>query len=297
MSEWLDETYFEHLNGVDLYFEQVGDPENPALIYLHGGPGYNSSSFRDLIGEDLTHYHMVYLDQRGSGRSGELKQDTLLIDDLVEDLEAVREFLALDTFTPLGHGFGALIALEYGRRYPQHVQKVVTVNPWIHMPELALELLKAAAEITGKPFEDPRAEILKNLKEDEYPLVGAARVEKAFELLNARDLLNHMQFKDVQGRMRLEFSDVEAQLLGSGEVQEAFVRAGMWEFEYPGFLVEQECPIVAIAGQHDRTSYPDQVQWLEDLAGADIIVLDAGHYPWLDAPEDFVDALDRILLD
>ncbi|GGJ41049.1 alpha/beta fold hydrolase [Deinococcus roseus] len=297
MSDWLDESYFEHLNGVDLYFEQVGNPGNSAVIYLHGGPGYNSFSFRDLIGEDLSRYQMVYLDQRGSGRSEELKQDTLLIDDLVEDLEAVRSFLGLETFSPLGHGFGAMIALEYGRRYPQHVEKIIVVSPWIHMPELALELLKSASEYTGKPFEDPRAEILKNLKEEEYPLVGAARVEQAFNLLNARDLLNHMQFKDVQSRMRLEFSDVEAQLLGSGEVQEAFVRAGLWEFEYPGFLVEQECPIFALVGQHDRTSYPDQVQWLEDLAGAEITVLDAGHYPWLDAPEDFVEALDRILLD
>ena len=51
------ETYFERLNGADLYFEVVapeeGESDAPTLIYLHGGPGYNALTFRDLVGERL----------------------------------------------------------------------------------------------------------------------------------------------------------------------------------------------------------------------------------------------------
>jgi len=290
---FLDQEHLEYLNGTELYFEQFGPPDAPALVYLHGGPGYNSYSFRSLMGDDLTQYRMVYLDQRGAGRSSPLEGD-LSVDTLVDDLEAVRDFLGLESFTPLGHGFGAVIALEYARRFPSRVPRVVAVNPWLHLPELALTLLREAASISGKAFSDPQDE-LPEAVEGEYPRVGNARVERAFSLLGARDLLNALEFPEIRGRLRLEFADVESQLLGGGEVQESLVSQGFWEFEYPPYLLEQTRPVFVIAGTQDRTSYPAQVDWLLDLAGADVQELEAGHYPWVDAPEEFGVALERVM--
>ena len=73
-------------------------PEDGAepLVFLHGGPGYNSYSFRALFGDRLEAMGrpVVYLDQRGSGRSGPLEDteqgaDTLDLDTLVADLDAL----------------------------------------------------------------------------------------------------------------------------------------------------------------------------------------------------------------
>ena len=286
-----EETYLEALGDTELYFEVVGDPAAPPVLYLHGGPGYNSYSFRELVGEGLSDYRMIYLDQRGSGRSAPLSQPLLDLDTLVADVEAVRAYLELDRFTPLGHGFGALVALEYARRHPKRTARVIAVNPWLHLPNLALTLLRSASQISGQSARDPRDEILSRTPEGQYPQVGAARVEAAFSLLGARDLLNALQFKDARSRMRLEFADVESQLLGAAEVQQALVAQGFWEFEYPPFLTDLRRPVHAIAGEHDRTSYPEQVEWLQDLAGADLTVLDAGHYPWLDDPDGFAAAV------
>lgn len=319
-----ERVYLEHLNGTDLYFEVLGPPiggemdegganergslAQTPLVYLHGGPGYNSASFRALLGERLNEQFparaVVYLDGRGSGRSGPLSDteqaaedgaDTLDLDTLVADLEAVRDFLGAERIVPLGHGFGALIALEYARRYPLRTDRVVVVNPWIHYPELALMLLQEASALRNTPLADPADEIRASTPQGQYPPVGSARVEAAFALLNARDLLNAMQFKDAPSRMRLEFTDAESQLAGGGEVQEALVNQGLWEFEYPPFLAEVRRPLYVIAGVHDRSSYPQQAQWLEDLGGADVTVLDAGHYPWLDDEDAFVEALEDIL--
>lgn len=286
-----EETHLEALNGTELYFEVVGNEDAPTLLYLHGGPGYNSASFRELAGDDLGAYRVVYLDQRGAGRSAPLEEDTLDLDTLVGDVEAVRDFLGVERFTPLGHGFGALVALEYARRFPARVERVIAVNPWLHLPDLALTLLREASAMTGKPFEDPRDEVVVRTPEGKYPQIGSARVEAAFARLNARDLLNALQFRDPLSRMRLEFADAESQLLGGGEVQQALVMQGFWEFEYPPFLMELKRPVFAIGGEHDRTSYPAQIEWLQDLADADLVVLDAGHYPWLDDPDGFAQAV------
>ena len=301
--------YEAHLNGADLYFEVVGDadPETPPIVYLHGGPGYNAYSFRELLGDRLEDLgrRVVYLDQRGSGRSGALEDteqaqqaghaDTLDLDTLVADVEELREFLGAEQIVPLGHGFGALMALEYARRYPARTARAIVVNPWVHYPALALTLLREAAAITGKTFEDPAPKLRAQTPEGQHPPLGAARVEAAFGLLNARDLLNALQFVDAPSRMRLEFLDVESQLLGGGEMQQALVNQGLWEFEYPAFMSEIRRPVFVIAGVHDRTSYPEQTDWVVDLAGGDLTVLDAGHYPWLDDEDAFMEALDEAL--
>lgn len=293
--------YIERLNGADLYFEVSGnlDSGETPLVFLHGGPGYNSYSFRELFGESLER-PIVYLDGRGSGRSGPLEDteqghDTLDLDTLVADLEAVRDHLELDKIVPLGHGFGALIALEYARRHPAQTERVIVVGPWIHFPALALTLLSEASALRGVALDDPAVAIRASTPEGQHPQVGGARVEAAFTLLNARDLLNALEFVDAPSRMRLEFVDVESQLVGGGEVQEALVNQGMWEFEYLPFLAEIRRPVYVIVGVQDRTSYPEQVQYLADLAGADVTVLDTGHYPWLDDEEAFAEALEDAL--
>lgn len=299
---WPDEPTLTHLNGADLYFEVTGpeDAQDPALVFLHGGPGYNSLSFQELFGERLLSRRVVYLDQRGSGRSGALEDtrqggETLDLDTLVADVEALREHLDLERIVPLGHGFGALVALEYARRHPTRTARVVVVNPWVHFPELALTLLREASALRGQPLEDPAGEVRAATPEGQHPAVGGARVEKAFELLNARDLLNALQFRDPQSRMHLEFIDAQGQLTGGGEVQQALVNQGLWEFEYLPFLQALRRPLFVIAGLHDRTSYPEQVEWLADLGGADVTVLDAGHYPWLDDEDAFAEALEEAL--
>ncbi|UBV43066.1 alpha/beta hydrolase [Deinococcus taeanensis] len=293
--------HFEHLNGADLYFEVIGDAQNgeAPVVFLHGGPGYNSYSFQALVAERLTR-SAVYLDQRGSGRSGPLEDteqgsDTLDLDTLVQDLDAVRDFLGAEQIVPLGHGFGALVALEYARRHPTLTARVVVVNPWVHFPDLARTLLEEASARRGVAFTDPADEVRAATPEGQHPAVGGARIEAAFALLNARDLLNALQFRDQATRMRLEFTDAEGQLIGGGEVQEALVNQGLWEFEYPPFLTELRRPVFVIAGVHDRTSYPEQVQWVADLADADVTVLDAGHYPWLDDEDAFAEALEDAL--
>ena len=298
------ESYYEHLNGADLYFE-VAPPEDgneaaQTLFYLHGGPGYNALTFRDLVGERLLGYRVIYLDQRGGGRSGALNDtdqggETLDLDTLCADVDAVREFLGIDKIVPLGHGFGAMIALEYARRFPQHTDRVVVVNPWVHFPDLALTLLQEASERQGVGVDDPKPVVVARTPAGQHPAVGAARIEAAFALVNARDLLNALHFRDAPTRMRLEFADVEGQLMGGAEVQQALVNQGLWEFEYPPFLSEIRKQVYVLAGLGDRTSYPEQVQWLEDLADAEVTVLNAGHYPWIDDEDGFIDALEESL--
>jgi proline iminopeptidase len=284
MNDDLTTEHLEELNGVELFFADSGTENAPVIVFLHGGPGYNSYSFQDIAGEYLDQYRVIYLDQRGCGRSSEPAPEAMnyTIDALVNDLEAVREFLGIDSWTPLGHGFGALLALEYARRFGQHTDKVIAVNPWIHYPELSQVLLESAARLSEHTL-------------TEIPEKPEDRVEKAFSMLNASDLISRLHFPNPQSRLRLEFSDAESTLLAGGTMQELLVFNGLWDFEYPNYLADISKPILVIAGVQDVTSYPSQTDWLVDLAGADLVELETGHYPWLEQAEEFVNAISNFI--
>lgn len=139
------------LNGSIFHVETYGDPANPTIIFLHGGPGndfrgnlrmkerYNGYSLQD-------EYYLVFWDQRGCGLSKRHNKDVLTIDGYIEDLDQM-----IDKYSPgepvilLGHSWGAMYATEYINTYPEKIMGAV---------------ISEAGALTGAIYEDIATEIL-----------------------------------------------------------------------------------------------------------------------------------------
>ena len=280
---FLDTPYHIEREDADLYVEQVGPEDAPVILYLHGGPGYNSYSFRDLIGDDLEEYRMIYADQRGAGRS--YAGHDFDLDDLADDVLSVLDALDIPVTNILAHGFGALIAARFANRNPERLQRLLFVNPWFSMPLLARALQREAAVASGQtenalPPEEALAE--------PEALDAEAIVDQAFEWVAAKQLFDRMEFPEPSSRLRLEHSDSEA-LLGphaSAMPQEPWKLQVLEEL--PGISV----PTVVMAAREDHTCYPEQAEaGLERLPHALFSLLPGGHYPWIDASDAFLSIL------
>ncbi len=259
----------------EIYVEDTGPADAPTLVVLHGGPGGSSYPYRAAWEEDLEGYRVVYLDQRGGGRSPELPPEPryFTVDALVDDLEAVRSWLGIERWVPVGHGFGALAALEYARRFPGLAAGVVAVGPWIHFPELARVLWRAAFG-AGEPPEDP-----------------VQAVEEAFAAAGPKPLFDRLSFPSEHGRAHHEWLAEALPLAGSEGVEVAFRANGLWELDYSAYLLDYPVPVEVIVGDRDGTSYPHQAERLAELAEARLeVIAGAGHYPWIDEPEAFLRA-------
>src|SRR5919199_5177231 len=99
-----------------LFVEELGS--GFPLIVLHGGPGFDHSMFRpylDSLGDEL---RLLYVDERGQGRSERVDPSTLSLEVFARDVDLLAEALELDRFALLGHSFGAIIAtwhaIEHG---------------------------------------------------------------------------------------------------------------------------------------------------------------------------------------
>lgn len=284
---FLDQPYTVQTRHADLYVEQVGPEDAPAVLYLHGGPGYNAFSFRDLVGEELEPYRMLYADQRGAGRS--YTDAPFDLDALADDVRALLDALRIERAALLAHGWGALIAVRAAGRHPERVSRLVLVNPWLSMPLLARTLQRTAATLAGQADEALPPE--SSLAEGEAP-DPEELVERAFGLVSGKQLWDALEFPDPAGRLRLEHAD-SAALFGP---QETEAPDGLWSYEVQDELAALALPSVVLAGKDDGTSYPDQVEVaLTRAPGALFSLLDAGHYPWIDDPEGFVPVLRQAL--
>lgn len=112
-------------DGHTLRIAQFGNPSGIPVIILHGGPG---SGFGDKSPRrcDPTLYHIICFDQRGAGESTpscSLEANTT--QHLVEDIEAIRTHLNLDTWMVYGTSWGSTLALAYAQTYPEKVRALV----------------------------------------------------------------------------------------------------------------------------------------------------------------------------
>ena len=105
--------------------------KGPVCFFIHGGPGQDYLSFEKMGGSNLEEFlTMVYLDQRGSGHSQSAKNYSL--DRMVDDIEETRKKLGINKIYLLSHSFGGVLALNYTKKYPQHVYGLILANSTLH---------------------------------------------------------------------------------------------------------------------------------------------------------------------
>lgn len=270
----IDRALYVHTNGAELYVEEFGSEHAPVLYYLHSGPGYNSHSFKAMMGEYLTDYRVVYADQRGGGRSvGEGGEQP---DVLAQDIGAVLSALNIAKAALVMHGFGALPGVRFATEQPSRVTHLIMINPWVSLPVLAADLYRAALRTAGQHVPA------------ELPPGDASLVDEAFALVNPKQLLDTMQFPVPQSRLHLEHIDA-----GSVIVNDQTEDLDMyWDTDVSANVAAFTGPVVVLAGQYDQTSYPNQVQLvLEAQPAALVAFLAAGHYPFVDEPAELADVI------
>ena len=98
-------------------FSVEGD--GPPLFLIHG-IGASRHSFDGLVAALKGSYRCIGYDLRGHGKSPTPKPPYAL-DDLVDDLEALRAELGIDKAHFAGHSLGGMIGPAYARRYPNRV--------------------------------------------------------------------------------------------------------------------------------------------------------------------------------
>ncbi len=260
------------LNGVRLWYRVAGQmrPRQAPLIFLAGGPGYNTYSFERTIGPRLErHVQMIYFDQRGTGRSERPQSDEYAMTTLVEDIEALRANLGVRQISLIGHSFGATVAVEYAARYPEHVQKLVVMDGAEDLPQVfdlwkreihqkyPAAWMEASAGEPGRLLNDTQA------KRDTCAATQALfTIEmSALSKVDGSSFHNWQQFHDQRYQKQQAELDNASGLRNTGEISKAYFSPGSrflcYQFKNDSKLT---MPTLVIVGKYDGAVGAEQMR-------------------------------------
>jgi pimeloyl-ACP methyl ester carboxylesterase len=115
------------LSAGQVFWREVGNRQNPVLIFLHGS-WHDGSQWEQTIEPLSRYFHCFALDLLGYGNSVALKPPT----SIATEVDCLEEFLSTLKLSPvylIGHSLGAWIAISYSLKYPDRVRGVVTISP------------------------------------------------------------------------------------------------------------------------------------------------------------------------
>lgn len=275
---------FSAPDGTELAYHVRG--EGPPLLCLPGGPMQASAYLGDLGG--LTaHRRLVLLDFRGTGDSA-IPEDpaTYGCDRLVEDVEALREHLGLDTVDLLGHSAGTNPALLYATRHPDRVGRLVLITPSMSAVGIAVppEIRRRTAGLRqDEPWFPVAFAALQDITAkrattDTWDAIAPFLYGRWDETARAHH---------AAGAVRKNH-DAAAVFAADGAFDPGATRAALAGFTAPALV---------LAGQVDLNSPSPAVAGLAGLfPKAEFVELSgAGHFPWLDDPQRFTAAVAAFL--
>ena len=105
----------------ELYVEESGAQNGIPILFVHGGPGAGTSEdCRRFF--DPEYYRIILFDQRGCGKSTpHLSLENNTTQDLIDDIEKIREHLKVDKWILFGGSWGSTLSLVYAQTHSDKV--------------------------------------------------------------------------------------------------------------------------------------------------------------------------------
>ena len=264
----------------------------PTLV-LHGGPDFDHRYLvpeLDRLGDRL---RLVYYDQRGRGGSvPDADPRTVTIASEVEDLDALRSHLGLGVVALLGHSWGALLALEYAIRQPQHVSHLILMNP---APVSAADCRRFRDQRRRRtPGDLARLEALAAT-----PRFASGDLEADAEYYRVHfraALFRPGHVERIVARLRSGFTPagvVRAREIETRLYEDTWSQDG---YDLHPALARLAIPALVIHGEHDMIPVWCAEHIATAIPGADLVVLGGcGHFAYLERPQDVHKAIARFL--
>jgi proline-specific peptidase len=265
-------------DGYNLSVEELGS--GFPLIVLHGGPGLDHQMFRPYLDPLGVEYRLLYVDERGQGRSERVDPATLSLDVFARDVDLLAQALGLDRFAVLGHSFGAIIATYHATEFGTAAAYVISGGA----DESAAMLADVAASLKG-------------MGEAGKPIAASWEDEKTVQTEEQLKQLLRVQMpfhfhREAPPRYAEE-------TVGSPDVLRHFATAGYGDFDYRPKLGAVGKPTLVVVGGHDRTTTPRAARILhEGIPGSELVLIpDAGHLSFVEETDVYLDAVRRFLDD
>lgn len=289
---------FVDAHGALIYYMAVG--KGQPLVILHGGPGASHDYFLPYLMPLARKNRLIFIDERGSGKSEKLENtSTYTVENMVEDVEAVRQVLDLGKISLLGHSCGGVLAEAYALKYQENLSHLILCSTF-HSASKMNEVLK---KIKEKMTPELRAQIEKMEKEGLYghgkdyekgrytaEYMKAAWGDGYFPYLYN----NHPDPNYDPVANGVMAWDLYREMWGSHG--EYIIDGNLKSVEYANRLSSITVPTLVTVGDHDECAPSISQEIHQKITGSKLVIFPkSGHMTFVDQPTLFVSTLNAFL--
>jgi proline iminopeptidase len=285
---------FVDANGVMIYYVAVGRGE--PLMIVHGGPGASHDYFFPYLLPLARHNRLIFIDERGSGRSEKLEDPAgYTVENMVGDVEAVRQALNLGKISLLGHSYGGVLAQAYALKYQKNLTHLILASTFssaaalnqvfVHIKEkMPPELRDRINRMEAEGLFGHGLDYQKNRYTNEYEVAAWGEGYFPYLYQNRPD----PNYDPVAGG-NISW-DLYREMWGSHG--EYVVDGNLKSVEYTERLASIKVPTLILVGDHDECDPSLSEAMRAKIVGSKMVVLPkAGHMTFVDQPKMFVEAV------
>jgi pimeloyl-ACP methyl ester carboxylesterase len=225
--------------------------QKPTVLLLHGGPGFDHTSYKPAYSALADVAQLVYLDHRGNGRSEDGPPELWTLAQWGDDVKAFCDIMGIVDPIVLGVSFGGFVAMSYATRHPEHPAKLILIS----------------TEAKGSSYLERRVALFETFG---GPEVGALARRRFLETGGHKDQAS----VDAWQRLALPLytrkgrdPDAMARALRRPEVLQWFTRPGgeVTTFDLLADLDRITCPTLVMGGADDPMT---PIECQADIAAA-----------------------------
>jgi proline iminopeptidase len=264
-------------DGYTMFVEDLGGDGLP-LVVLHGGPGLDHTHLRPWLDPLGAQFRVLYVDERGQGRSERVDPATLSLEVFACDVDLLAEALGIKRFAVLGHSFGAIITTW-------HAINLGTADGYV---------ISGGGDSSDKLLADVEAS-LEAMGEEGKDIAESWELEKTLETdEESAEMLRLQAPFHFAGTPPPGFGE---STIHSPAVLRYFANAGYGGFDFAADLGRVSKPTLVLVGAEDRTTTPRAARVLhEGIPGSELAVLEgAGHMSMVEAQSAYLAAVEQFL--
>jgi proline iminopeptidase len=279
-------------NGVLIYYQTIG--HGAPLMIVHGGPGVAHDYLMPYLLPLARGNKLIFIDERGSGRSEKLEDAAqYTVENMVEDVESVRQALHLGKISLMGHSYGGVLAQAYAFKYQQNLTHLVLGGTFYSTREmnkvLADEKRSMPPEALAKLEALEKAGLFnkgRDWEKGRYPddYAKLAWGDGYFPYLYQRR--PDANYDPASGNTSTSW-DLYREMWGSDG--EFVIDGNLKSVEYLDKLSTIHVPTLLICGDHDESNPSLSRTMHEKIAGSKLAIMpQSGHMAFVDQPNLYI---------
>lgn len=282
-----------------IYSKAYGQSENPAIIFIHGGPRGNSTLFEGTTAEKLAEkgFYVIVYDRRGEGRSIDTTA-TFTFQEAIEDLNNLYQKYNIKEANIIAHSFGGLVGTLFTEQNPEKVNSLILAGALFSQQETYDHILETTRKIY---LEQKDSLMLSTISEiEKLPKNSAEYRQKCYEVASKRNYFE-MPFPTKEANQLRD--DYKKSEFGKNNIRNNNAPTLFYQNESKNNIdtktvlkkLKKQVKLFAIYGQQDKIFSKKQLNDMKKIVKKQNFKLidNCSHYPFVDQQKEFINNIEK----